>query len=399
MATRTAKLLMITPENNNKFYNMVDNGSTISIEFGRVGTSGQTASYPSSKWSSLHASKIKKGYKDVTELFVTEDKKDAVSFLDISDTYISNLIRKLEQYTKHKVANNYNVTADTVTEKQIKEAQNLLNALMQVKSNREMNKVLIELFTVIPRKMKKVADHLFEESDDFVYGNIEETVAKEQDLLDTMSQQVNQTVLVKENKNDNLTILDAMGINIFNIKSDEEKIIKSKLANLSSNYVRGYMIENKNTKKRFDSYVNNSKNKATDLFFHGSRNENWLPILQTGLVLRPTNAVITGKMFGYGTYFADKAQKSWGYTSARGSYWAKGGADEAYMALFDVHVGNKFHLKRHESWMSSLDESKLKNKGQYDSVFAEGGADLRNNEYIVYNEAQTTVKYLIQMKG
>ncbi len=152
-------------------------------------------------------------------------------------------------------------------------------------------------------------------------------------------------------------------------------------------------------RKKFDAYVNKSKNQKSNLFFHGSRNENWLPILQTGLILRPTNAVITGKMFGYGTYFADKAQKSWGYTSARGSYWAKGGANEAFMALFKVHTGDQLEVQRHQGWMSQLDEKKLKAKGAYDSLFARGGADLRNNEFIVYNEAQTTVEYLIQMKG
>lgn len=397
--SRTAKLIMITENNNNKFYNMVDNGTTISVEYGRVGATCQTASYSSHEWSKIYNSKVKKGYKDVTSLFVTEDKGDKVSFLDISDHYISSLIKKLEAYTKRQVSTNYNVTADSVTEKQIKEAQSLLNGLMQIKNNREGNKILLDLYSVIPRKMAKVTEHLLDENGDFKYGKIEDIIGKEQELLDTMSQQVSQVILTKENKDDKLTLLDAMGIELFNVRPDQETMIKNKLASLSPNYIRGYRVENRKTKERFDKYIEKCKNKNTDLFFHGSRNENWLPILQTGLVLRPTNAVITGKMFGYGTYFADKAQKSWGYTSARGSYWAKGGADEAYMALFAVHTGNQFVIKRHESWHCSIDEKKLKAKGDYDSVFAEGGYDLRNNEFIVYNEAQTTVKYLIQMKG
>ena len=36
-------------------------------------------------------------------------------------------------------------------------------------------------------------------------------------------------------------------------------------------------------------------------------------------------------------------------------------------------------------------------RGSYDSLFAEGGIDLRNNEYIVYNQAQCTVKYLVEI--
>ncbi len=36
-------------------------------------------------------------------------------------------------------------------------------------------------------------------------------------------------------------------------------------------------------------------------------------------------------------------------------------------------------------------------KREFDSVFAKGGADLRNNEYIVYNSAQCTVSHLIEI--
>jgi poly [ADP-ribose] polymerase len=399
MSTRSAKLIFVSDDNHNKFYNMTDNGSQLTVEWGRVGATGQTTSYPSSKWSSLISSKLKKGYTDVTHLFTEAVSSSTVSFLDISDTFVSGLIAKLEAYTKRQVSTNYLVTADQVTEKQIKQAQSLLNELMGVKSNRELNQVLLEIFKTIPRKMKKVGDHLYEESSDFKYQVIEDILSKEQDLLDTMAQQVNQAELVADNKSDKLTLLDAMGLEIHNVRPDQETMIKTKLASLKDNYIRGYRVVNKKTQERYDKHLAKIANKETNLFFHGSRNENWLPILQTGLVLRPTNAVITGKMFGYGLYFADKAQKSWGYTSARGSYWANGGSNEAYMALFQVHLGNKLHIKRHESWCSSLDHSRLTSRGQYDSLFAEGGIDLRNNEFIVYKEEQATVQYIIQMKG
>jgi poly [ADP-ribose] polymerase len=140
-------------------------------------------------------------------------------------------------------------------------------------------------------------------------------------------------------------------------------------------------------------------NKKCELFFHGSRNENWLSILENGLLLRPSNVVISGKMFGYGTYFADKAQKSLGYTSSRGSYWARGSSNEAFMALFEVHLGNSLEVDAFESWCSRLDESSLKKKGNYDSVFAKAGKSLRNNEFIVYNQNQANIKYLVQLRG
>jgi poly [ADP-ribose] polymerase len=115
-------------------------------------------------------------------------------------------------------------------------------------------------------------------------------------------------------------------------------------------------------------------------------------------VLRPANAVISGKMFGYGLYFADKFRKSLNYSSLYGSYWARGNAHKAYLAVYEVHTGTQLHVKHHEPWCGLLTEERLKAKGQqYDSVFAEGGADLVNNEYIVYNEAQCTIKYLVEV--
>ena len=69
--------------------------------------------------------------------------------------------------------------------------------------------------------------------------------------------------------------------------------------------------------------IKTSIHKNKKLLWHGSRNENWMSIISNGLILNP-NAVITGKMFGQGIYFAPKSRKSFGYTSYDGSYWARG---------------------------------------------------------------------------
>lgn len=396
---RTAKLIFVEGNtNHNKYYTMVDNGSTISVEYGRVGSTCQKATYSSSDWNKKYNEKIKKGYQDVTHLFSESVSSSTVSFLNISDRYISELIAKLEAYAKKTVSTNYLVTADDVTEKQIKEAQFLLNELLSVKTNRELNRILLEIYKTLPRKMKKVQDYLYNEKDDFKYSVVEKVIADEQDLLDAMAQQVKQSELIAENVNDKSTLLDAMGIEIFNVTAEQEKMIKTKLADVSNKYHRAYKVINKKTQERFDRYLTTKSNKKKETFFHGSRNFCVLSILQTGLLLRPTNAVITGKAAGYGSYFADKAKKSLGYTDYRGSYWARGNSDDAFMFLFDVHVGNQYIVNRTDSWLSSLDENKLKIKGNYDSVFFKGGADFVNNEYIVYNESASTINYLIHLK-
>ena len=113
-------------------------------------------------------------------------------------------------------------------------------------------------------------------------------------------------------------------------------------------------------------------------------------------MIRPSNAVITGSMFGHGVYFADKAQKSIGYTSLRGSYWASGSNGSAMLALYEIHQGKQKEILNWSNSHSQLNESKMTKEG-YDSVFAKGGADLRNNEFITYNTDQSTIKYLVEI--
>jgi poly [ADP-ribose] polymerase len=196
-----------------------------------------------------------------------------------------------------------------------------------------------------------------------------------------------------------ISILQAMGIEVVEVNDDAVITqIKGLMQDESDKFVRAFAVRNGKTQKPFDEWLSSKPNKKLELFWHGSRNENWISILENGLVLRPTNAIISGKMFGYGVYFADKFRKSLNYTSLRGSYWTGGSANQAFLALYDVHVGNQFHIKHHESWCYELNEENLKKKGaDYDSLFAEGGADLKNNEFIVYNQAQCTIRYLVEV--
>jgi poly [ADP-ribose] polymerase len=145
-------------------------------------------------------------------------------------------------------------------------------------------------------------------------------------------------------------------------------------------------------KKRYDDMVVKKKR----LYWHGSRNENWFNLLQTGLMIRPAGAVHTGSMFGDGIYFADKAQKALGYSSLKGSYWARGSANKGFLALFDVNIGRQKEITNHTSSCYSLCEKGLQ-KDNYDSVFAKGGYDLRNNEYVIYNKQQCTISHLMEL--
>lgn len=408
-------LVFVDPvSNHNKFYRMIEKGSTFVAEWGRVGSSSSTKEYPIGKWHSLLEEKKKKGYQETSSSHVTAKVSNEIA-IKLNEEVKSSIVKKILSFliacTKENVSKNYNISSFAVTKEQIKIAQNLIDELSMItfdknwsreKSESTMmavNDKLIAIYTQIPRKMKKVNENIFSFQHPGIPWKEEsfgEKISSEQDILDSMK--TKKTIDVQEAETEKDKKVDIPFI--AEEASDEEiELVKKMMKENSSKVVNVLRITNKETEEKFNKAKETMKNKKTNLLFHGSRNENWYGIMSTGLVLRPSNAVINGKMFGYGTYFADKSQKSIGYSSLSGSYWAKGSSNTAFIAVYEVLVGNQYNAKRHEYWMSDLNDTKLKQKGDFDSLFAEGGYDLRNNEYIVYKESQSTIRYLIEIRG
>ena len=104
------KLICVTPNNNNKFYNMTDLGNgQFKVEYGRVGTTATTLTYPISDWNKKYNEKIKKGYVDITESLSKEIRK---SELDIEDKDVKELISFLMSCAKQSIKTNYNISID-----------------------------------------------------------------------------------------------------------------------------------------------------------------------------------------------------------------------------------------------------------------------------------------------
>jgi poly [ADP-ribose] polymerase 2/3/4 len=403
---RFARLIMVTAENNNKFYEMKETDNNMfTVNYGRVGASSISLEYPIAEWQSKFNEKIRKGYVDHTSMVA--GATGSSEFAEILDTNIRKLVDELMACTNQSIFRNYNVAADQVTKRQVELAQDLLDRLVgQLKPGMNLNDFnghLLELYKVIPRKMKKVQEHLFQSAaTDVERQQIEQKLAEEQATLDVMRGQVEMVEKQREQKpGRSLTILEAFGLHLEPVQdADMVRQIKKMMGSDGGKFKRAFKVANLRTQLQFDQRIDTSKDKTVELFWHGSRNENWLSILKTGLVLRPANAVITGKMFGYGLYFADKCRKSINYTSLEGSYWARGAQKKAWLALYDVHLGKPLQIKKHEAWCSQLNAERLREKDKdYDSVFAKGGVDLVNNEYIIYNERQCTVRYFVEISA
>jgi poly [ADP-ribose] polymerase len=439
-STKFAHLVMVTPNNNNKYYTMKQiNENEFQVVFGRVGGGEQTTEPMSlGRWNSVYKGKVKKGYMDQTDLvdvqvFVT--KEPALEDELLRDDYsaelkqVYQLLKQLSEYSSDYVAANYNVKMSAVSLKQIEEAQKYLDNLAGVllvklktastdeetsEIKAEIDQQLLKLYAVIPRKMNNVNRYLIGDKD---VTFAESLISSEQQTLDVMKSQValhnRQQVKQQSTEEEELEtkqpevakgkyeqLLQTMDIELLPVTDPQEiDMIKSKMDYNSNLFDCAFKVVNHRTQNNYNSFVSNRSNKQQVLFWHGSRNENWLSILRSGLELRPANAVINGKMFGYGTYFADKFEKSLGYTSLHGSYWAGGNSNTSYLALFNVHVGKQLNIHSHHSWCSSLDQVSLKKYSDYDSVFAHASNNfLRNNEYIVYDESQCTIQYLVQIK-
>ena len=419
---RYAKLVHVSVDNgltsqSNKVYIMEEQSNgQIKCEYGRVGKSLTTVFKSSNEWNKIYKSKInpKKGYKDVTDMIVetidTDNNVENSKTVDIKCTKVRTLFNDLMSFANKSIQKNYKVTQESVTELQIDSAQDVLNkAVKLVKKGMDvkpLNDLLIELYTIIPRKMKDVRDYLVNSGDTNADIDwINKFLSNEQDTLDTMAgqvkllkQQKDLKVNDNENKSSEITLLEQMGLKV-SVETNEEslELVKKLLGSNASRAKKIFKCINEKTQAIFDTNLAKAKDKKRRLYWHGSRNENWFNIIQTGLMIRPSGAIHTGSMFGDGIYFANKSQKSLGYTSVRGSYWASGSSNKGYLALFDVHLGNQKHITHHDSSCYRLSKKVLEADG-FDSVYAHGGADLRNDEFIVYDGKQCTIAYIIEIE-
>ena len=386
----STKLICVTPNNNNKFYNMTDLGNgQFKVEYGRVGAAATTLTYPISDWNKKYNEKIKKGYVDITESLSKEIRK---SELDIEDKDVKELISFLMSCAKQSIKTNYNISIDNISDIQINKVQDLIDWLKECVNTKTpyfiVNDKLKDIYTTIPRKM--VDTRYYFMAQDYKDKNLLDLLQEEQKKLDTLKSQLD---IHQKTQNSTKITLDSLGFTC-NPATQEDRDLISKLTDFRVANQKIFKISNKETESNF-----NPDKLKTKLFYHGSRNENFLSIIQNGLKIRPTGIATTGSMFGDGIYFANKARKSIGYTSLKGSYWASGSSDKAYLAIFEVATGKEWEVLKNETykyWMGNINEQKVKQQG-CNSVFAQGGADLRNDEYIIYNSNQCTIRYLIEI--
>lgn len=377
--------------------------SRVGITIGRHAPRKKT--YPMEQWEQIY-----KEYTQKRGFLVTKQKKqekievehsdfrlNGHNYRMIDDPDVNEIVSRILLYARQTVAQNYTVKVDDISDEMLLLGQKLLSSLAEAYprlSVAAFNNKLKVLFSAIPRRMDDVSKHLAKRTADFAA-----LLEEEQSLYDLMYSQVR-----SEQKLSSFqkmpTVLEAYDLSWRECSPEEYASIREKLGGNKHQLLRAWSVDNHKTRQDFQQFIMERGFGPDEIqeLFHGSRNENFWSITTTGLKLCPINVVTTGHMYGNGIYFANKAQKSLGYTSRRGSRWANGTEASGLLAIYEVAVGNTFDVADYQPGYSSLNYEKLQTfQPGADTLWAHGGNVLYNDELVIFREQQCTIKYLLEM--
>ena len=338
--------------------------------------------------------KISKGYKDQSDIFFDKKKVTTSTTTKSSNLKPQNasqeLYKLLYDYAYHTVKEK--LISVHVTEKQVKKARKIWKTLGKYKTVRAFNKHLQELLVISPRKRNPLVDDVsnFFANDKSDFANI---IDREDTLICAM-----ETLIAIDEKEDKGSVsampsFKDFGIEVFEANAEQRKEVMDILgtSDLVRKVKRIWRVKPLKQEKRFARYCKERNIRSIRKLWHGSRNENWSSIIKNSLSLNP-NAVITGKMFGPGIYFAPSPSKSFNYTSYRGTSWAKGTSDRGFMGIFATAYGKPNMVK---TWGGNYSSSCK--HGTYDCVHAtSGNTGLRADEIVFYDENARCLNYLVE---
>lgn len=396
---------------NNKVYDIlaVDFDGEIPVAYicywGRVPngyTFGNSSAYAGMRSKKIPAYLLEKtvrdrlshGYKDESSLIQPEEienadgdgEKEKERFSAIANKKVKGLFQRLFDLATGVVAGTYKST--TITRKQGFLVEAILNQMALCTTVEDFNALYKKVLSAVPRQATSVEDIFARKPEQFA-GIID----RERELLENL-----RTVGGKEIETEigeSLIVSDEV--------SDKDiHLVKKMLGSHATELKTVWKVQNLDADAKFSQFKAENKVSATSLLWHGTRGENVLSILRTGLKLRP-QAKTTGKMFGWGIYFASNADKSLGYTD--GGRWAHGMRRESrFLILNEVITGKEYEIRTHADFVKRHEFNSFKelNKCHYSegchSLHAFGGEILRADEIVVYDEGQIRPLFLVELE-
>lgn len=389
-------LTCVNPETNAyKFYELTPEKDTVQARYGRMGTrkgelfGERTYEYPLSMFWIKYQEKIGKGYVDRTDVYVAEPLKQVSSKpkQETPDTPSARLFSKLRALAKRAVRRAE--VKVPITQAIIDESKRLLDEMRAAKTVDVFNQHLLNLIATLQRPVQTGNGSGVRKIMASSEADFREIILREQDLITAMEGSVNPTVVSEKED------FDQYNIEVYEANEKQKNQVMKQLSpDLQSKVKTIYRVIPQEQQKRFNAYLKKHNITTVKQLWHGSRNQNWMSIILNSLKLNP-DAIITGKMFGNGIYFAPSSMKSWNYTSYRGTSWARGTESIAYMGLYAVAYGNPYDTDTH----SSLTDYKqlVKNSGK-NCLHAHKGSALLNDEIIFYDEAAMVLNYIVEFE-
>lgn len=395
-------LTCVNPETNAyKFYKLEQIGNLVRATYGRMGVrkgelfGERNFDYPLSMFWIKYYEKISKGYIDHTDLYLA-DEKDDTKVSKNSNQKVQKTSASKELFIKLKAfAVNAVKKAEVrvpITSAILKRSEEIINRMREVQDVEDFNNNLLELISILQRPVKTgdgsgVRHLMAKDKSDFLF-----IIQREDDLLQAMKGSYYGN---KTSDNVESVSFSDYGIEVYEATEKQKQEVMNKLSDtLKGKVSKIYRVIPVEQKKRFDAYLKQNNIKKVKQFWHGSRNQNWTSIIINSLKLNP-DAIITGKMFGTGVYFAPSSMKSWNYTSYHGTSWAKGSEDVAFMGLYATAYGT---AKDVDTWSSRTDYKKLMEDAKANCLHAHKGVSLQNDEIIFYHEDAMLLNYIVEFK-
>ncbi|MFR5032015.1 MAG: hypothetical protein ACLUCI_11925 [Blautia hansenii] len=394
-------LTCVKPENNAyKFYKLEQLGHQVRATYGRMGVrkgelfGERNFDYPLSMFWIKYFEKLSKGYVDRTDLYLSDEKDIATEQNDrtiVMETDSNReLFCKLKQFAISAVKQAE--VQVPITAAILKHSEGILDKMRKEQEVTLFNNYLLELLSILQRPVKTgdgsgVRNLMAKDKTDFL-----SIIEREDDLIQAMKGSY------YGNKSSNSTTTRSFsdyGIEVYEANEEQKKEVMRKLNDtLKGKVSKIYRVIPVEQKKRFDAYLKQNNIRKVKQFWHGSRNQNWTSIIINSLKLNP-DAIITGKMFGNGVYFAPSSMKSWNYTSYRGTSWANGDADVAFMGLYATAYGTP---KDVDIWDATTDYKKMVQAAKANCLHAHKGISLQNDEIIFYHEDAMLLNYIVEFK-
>lgn len=307
-----------------------------------------------------------------------------------------------------------------ISKEQLNSAEDVLKKLKIIFATDSTNEQKIkelssEFYTLVPQAFGRKKPPVLEEPD----------IDKYMDFVDELRNiQVTYNMIKNSNNLNKLTnVYDQMNASIAPLEKSSQmyteltKYVANTQASTHScklQVIDIYTV-NKGTDHIYDKFTKNMKNKM--LLFHGSPIPNWCSIIKSGLLLDPSKlgVKITGKMFGYGIYWANSISKSFNYCGANNT------DNIAVLAIAEVALGEILeqytsNYSLSQAHMDSLKKNSTHGKGgsspgdfvEIDGVKIPNGKLVKHktdsfsllyDEFIIYNSNQYKIKYMIVVKN